>query len=262
MTKAVLITGASRGLGAALSQGFSNTGYKVFAGMREVATDFRVDSNIIPLKLDVTKPTHIINAVQKVEQAGYGLTALVNNAGIYSGGPTDSVEDADIRRIFDVNFFGALAVTRAFLPLLRRQKAGRVIMVSSLSGLVSLPGDGIYAASKHALEAMTESLFFELTPWNIGVQLAEPGAFQSDLTRQQTSAGPDAHPTTDMSACQKPSLPSAEETAEEIIQLIEQPVHTLRNPIGDQARSVFFELGLDEQSGRQQFIRRVSGTEE
>ncbi len=261
MTKTVLITGASRGLGTALSQGFGNAGYKVFAGMREVAADFKGDSNIIPLKLDVTNPTHIIKAVHKVEQAGYGLTALVNNAGIYSGGPADSVEDADVRRTFDVNFFGALAVTRAFLPLFQQQKAGRVIMISSLSGLVSLPGDGIYAASKHALEAIAESLFFELVPWNIGVQLAEPGAFQSGLTGQQTDADANAHPTTDKSAHQKPPLPSAKETAEEIIQLIEQPAHLLRNPIGDQARSVFLQLGLSEQSGRQQFIRRVSGAE-
>lgn len=262
MTKTILITGAGGGLGAALAKGFSDEGYQVYAGVREVSVDYNASGNIIPLELDTTNPTHVVDAVKKIEQSGCGLTALINNAGIYAGGPIECVPEANVRRVFEVNFFGTLAVTQAFLPLFRQQKTGRILLISSLSGLVALPCDGIYAASKHALEAIAESLFVELGRWNIDVQLVEPGAFESGLTDQRDCL--DAGPYRGMTKSdeQKLSLPSTEEMAEEIIHLLERPVHSLRHPIGDQARSVFSQLGLDSQTKRQQFISDVSGSGE
>lgn len=262
MTKTILITGAGRGLGAALAKGFSNQGYQVYAGMREVSPDHKAYDNILPIRLDITNPDHVAEAVKTIEQSGSGLTGLINNAGIYTGGPVECVPEANVRRVFDVNFFGTVAVTQAFLPLFRRQNAGRILMISSLSGLVSLPGDGVYAASKHALEAVAESLFFELGQWNIDVQLVEPGGFESDLTNQQDCLGADAYRGMIKSDDQKTGLPSADEIAQEMIQVFLQPAECLRTPIGNQARSVFRQLGFDGQSKRQHFISHVSGTVE
>lgn len=262
MNKAILITGAGRGLGAALAKGFSNAGYQVYAGMREIDPDHKVYDNIIPIRLDITDPDHVAEAVKTVEQSGNSLTGLINNAGIYTGGPIECVPEANIRRVLDVNFFGTLAVTKAFLPLFRRQKAGRILMVSSLSGLVSLPGDGVYAASKHALEAVAESLSFELGQWNIDVQLVEPGGFKSDLTEQQNCPDAGIYRGMVRSDDQQVHLPSADEMAQEIIRVLEQPAVCLRSPIGDQARSVFSQLGFNAQTKRQHFISDVSGTTE
>jgi len=131
---------------------------------------------LTPVFLDVTDGAAIASAAETVTQTvtGHGLAGLVNNAGVSVGGPLESVPVAELRRLLEINVVGQIAVTQAFLPLLRTGK-GRVVNMSSISGRVALPFFGPYAASKHALEALSHSLRRELRPWRIHVAIIEPG---------------------------------------------------------------------------------------
>lgn len=130
--------------------------------------------------LDVTNPDQIA-AVSATLEKRPPLNAVVNNAGFALPGFADDVTDAELREQFDTNFFGAAAVTRAFLPQLRRQGFGHIVMVSSISGRLGFPGVGSYAAAKFALEGWTESLRYEMLNLGIQVALVEPGVFETDI---------------------------------------------------------------------------------
>jgi NAD(P)-dependent dehydrogenase (short-subunit alcohol dehydrogenase family) len=131
--------------------------------------------------LDVTKANQIAALADLFGKRPAPLHAIVNNAGFALPGFADDVTDAELRQQFDTNFFGAAAVTRTFLPQLRRQGFGHILMVSSISGRLGFPGVGSYAASKFALEGWTETLRFEMKPLGIQVVLVEPGAFETDI---------------------------------------------------------------------------------
>jgi NAD(P)-dependent dehydrogenase (short-subunit alcohol dehydrogenase family) len=183
----VLITGCSTGIGRACAIHLAESGFSVIATAR-TPPDLGA-GKIHTLALDVTDPDSIALAA---EQAGQitgedGLRGLVNNAGICLAGPVEALSISDWRRQFEVNLFGPLAITKALLPLLRihRRKHGRhkarIVMVSSIAGLVSQPIVGAYCASKHALEAASDALRLELKPTGIDVSLVEPGVFASDI---------------------------------------------------------------------------------
>lgn len=178
--RCVLVTGASSGLGFRLSGHLAARGWRVFAGVRRAEDEARVralhPAGILPVRLDVTDPGSIAAAARFIEAevAGRGLDALVNNAGIAVAGPVEGVGPEDWRRQFDVNVVGPVATTQAMLPLLRAAR-GRIVMVSSVSGLLAYPLLGPYAASKHALEALSDSLRRELAGEAIAVVLVEPG---------------------------------------------------------------------------------------
>ena len=131
--------------------------------------------------LDVTNSPQIETIAKHSLDGRTPFHALVNNAGFALPGFADDVTDAELRQQFDTNFFGAAAVTRAFLPQLRRQGFGHILMVSSVSGRLGFPGVGSYTASKFALEGWTETLRFEMKPLGIQVVLVEPGAFETDI---------------------------------------------------------------------------------
>ena len=179
--RSVVITGASSGIGLACALRLDRAGLRVFAGVRQEADAEalrrQASDRLIPLFLDVTLPESIAAARQAVEAAtgSAGLQGLVNNAGVPLGGPLEFLSLDDIRGQFEVNFFGAIAVTQAFLPLLRHGH-GRIVNISSSNGLLALPFLGPYAASKFALEAVSDSWRVELNPWGIAVSLVEPGA--------------------------------------------------------------------------------------
>ena len=188
--KTVLITGASSGFGLLTSVELAKRGWHVIATMRDLgrralledaARGADVLERIEVHTLDVTAADQIATLAQMVGARKDPLHAIVNNAGFAVPGFADDVTDAELRHQFDTNFFGAAAVTRAFLPQLRRQGFGHIVMVSSVSGRTGFPGVGSYAASKFALEGWTESLRFELKPLGIQVVLIEPGAFETDI---------------------------------------------------------------------------------
>jgi len=181
----VLVTGASSGMGQAITLRLAGRGTHVFATVRrpEDGQSLQVDAigQITPLLMDVTRQDQIAMAAQMVgEHVGQrGLDALVNNAGVGLAWPLELVPLEQFRAQFEVNVDGQLAVTQAFLPLIRRA-TGRVIMIGSIADRITPPFVGPLAASKHALLALTEALRLELAPWNIRVVLIEPGNIRTE----------------------------------------------------------------------------------
>ena len=193
MANTVLITGASTGIGAACAIRLAAAGMHVYAGVREDAAGAALRAQnaalITPLHLDVTDADSIAAAVATLDaQLGAaGLNGLVNNAGIAIGGPLEVLPMHEIRRQFDVNVFGALAVTQAFLPQLRRAR-GRIVNVGSIAGRIALPFLGPYCMSKSALRAMTHALRLEVDACGIDVALVEPGAIATPIWKKSNAA--------------------------------------------------------------------------
>lgn len=190
MGRAVLITGASSGFGRLTSITLAKRGWHVIATMRDLgrralledaAQAAGVLERIEVHALDVTHAEQLVSLTGFIEERKVPLDAIVNNAGFAVPGFADDVTDAELRHQFDTNFFGAAAVTRAFLPQLRRQGFGHIVMVSSVSGRMGFAGVSSYSASKFALEGWSESLRFEMKPLGIQVVLIEPGAFETDI---------------------------------------------------------------------------------
>jgi len=188
---AILITGASSGIGAACARYLDGMGFTVWAGVRRAedgeALARSTSARLRVLLLDVTDPDSITAASRTLTEAlpEAGLAGLVNNAGISVAGPLELLPLAEVRTQFEVNVIGALAVTQAVLPLLRRAR-GRIVNISSIAGLAATPFLGAYCGSKFALEAMSDALRLELAPWGIAVTLVEPGAIQSQIWQRAT----------------------------------------------------------------------------
>ncbi len=192
MVKTVLITGASTGIGEACALWLQDRGYRVFAGVRKStdaeALQQKSKGHLTPVLLDVADEASIREAVQFVLTQEPKLEGLVNNAGIAVAGPLEFVPLQELRRVLEVNVVGQVAVTQAFLPLLREAR-GRVVLMSSISGRVAAPLMGPYAASKFALEAIGDALRRELAPWGIEVSIIEPGNIQTPIWRKGIAWG-------------------------------------------------------------------------
>jgi NAD(P)-dependent dehydrogenase (short-subunit alcohol dehydrogenase family) len=192
--KAVLITGASSGIGKASAVRLAREGFRVFAGVRRQESIESSGSEnsgpIEPIVLDVTKQDQISEAVRLVADKvrDHGLYGLINNAGWGDPGPLEYVPLDDIRRQFEVNVFGPIAVTQAFLPLVRRA-VGRIVNMGSVGDRITMPFGGALCASKSALASMTEALRLELRPWGIHVCLVEPGAISTPAVDKTASQG-------------------------------------------------------------------------
>lgn len=184
--RSVLITGASSGIGRACALHMDRLGWRVFAGVRKQrdGDSLRAEASprLLPVVLDVTRPQQIRQAVKEVERlvGETGLNGLVNNAGVPYGGPIEFLDLERIRQAFDVNFFGIIAVTQAFIPLLRNAR-GRIVNMSSISGLIAAPFLSPYTTSKFALEALSDALRVELSPWKIRVAVVEPGPIDTPI---------------------------------------------------------------------------------
>ena len=188
--KIALVTGASSGFGLLFTVALARDGFTVVAAMRdldrrtrlmEAAAQAGVTDRIDCHLLDVTQAAHIEETAAYITQRYGRLDLLVNNAGFAMAGFLEDVSVNELRRQFDTNFFGAAALTRAFLAQLKGQRFGHIVMVSSISGRVGFPGVGSYAASKFALEGWSETLRYEMKPYGVHVVLLEPGSFQTDI---------------------------------------------------------------------------------
>jgi NAD(P)-dependent dehydrogenase (short-subunit alcohol dehydrogenase family) len=185
-SSAVFITGASSGIGAACTARLVAQGWRVFAGVLTQgdgdALAERIQGKLTPVVIDVTDAQSIAHAAEEVAVAvgDAGLRGLVNCAGIAITGPLECLPIAALRRQLEVNVIGTAAVTQAFLPLVR-QGSGRIATIGSIMGRFTSPYLGPYAASKHALEALTDALRQELSPWAIPVVLIQPGAVNTTL---------------------------------------------------------------------------------
>lgn len=182
--KTVLITGASTGIGEACALWLQDKGYRVFAGVRQhtdaEALKEKSKGHLRPVLLDVVDEVSIREAAQFILTQTPQLDGLVNNAGIAVAGPLEFLPLQELRRVLEVNVIGQVAVTQAFLPLLRPAR-GRVVLMSSISGRVAAPMMGPYAASKFALEAIGDALRRELRPWGMEVSILEPGNIQTPI---------------------------------------------------------------------------------
>jgi NAD(P)-dependent dehydrogenase (short-subunit alcohol dehydrogenase family) len=178
-----LITGCSTGLGRALAAELIAQGHRVFATARDpgqLADLVDGHANAAALKLDVTSAEDIAAAVAAVEQAG-GVDILVNNAGYGYRAAVEEGEDEAIRAMFETNFFGAFAMTRAVLPAMRARRSGTIVNSTSIAARLAAPGSGFYSATKFALEGLSDALRREVAPLGIRVLMVEPGAFRTDF---------------------------------------------------------------------------------
>jgi len=180
--KSVLITGATDGLGKALALLLAERGYRVFAAGRSAEKLARLDGiareknfALESVVLDVCSDSSVQSAIQAVLGKAGAIDVLVNNAGVNYTAAVEDLSMEDWRAQFETNFFGVLRVTRAVLPRMRERRSGRILMMSSLSGLMTPPTQGAYSSSKHALEGLSNALRMELYPFGIDVVLIEPG---------------------------------------------------------------------------------------
>ncbi len=191
-SKIVLITGATAGIGRETAVFLASQGHHVIATGRkqlELAklkaevTQNEIAGKLDTLLLDVTSSESIANAVRDVATLtnGHGLDVLVNNAGFGVLGPSSEISDSEMRRQYDTNVFGLMAVTRAFLPRMLERKSGRIVNVSSVGGRITLPYFGVYNSTKYAVESLSDALRYELRPFGIDVSLIEPGVIRTNF---------------------------------------------------------------------------------
>lgn len=184
MSKVWLITGCSTGFGRELAKEVLAQGYQ--AGVASRNTDDVQDivsgneANAIALKLDVTKPEEIKTAVQQTIEKFGRIDVLVNNAGIGYFGAIEESDEAEVRRMFEINFFGLANMTREVLPVMRQQRSGHIVNIASIGGLMAFPAVGFYNATKFAVDGFSESLAKETAHLGIGVTIVAPSGFRTD----------------------------------------------------------------------------------
>jgi NAD(P)-dependent dehydrogenase (short-subunit alcohol dehydrogenase family) len=245
-----LITGCSTGIGFATAVAMARAGYEVFAAMRnpdgspelaQLAAAEKLPVNVV--HLDVDSDESVRSGVQRVLAARGRIDVLVNNAGIGGSGPVEEAEIEAFRKVMETNFFGALRCTQAVLPGMRKQGSGHILNVSSVAGRVALAPQAAYAASKWALEAMSEILAQEVRPFGIRVALIEPGViatpmFRKGESRQWSSYYPQEKRILALfqSSLQKPTPASV--VGDKIVEIVSRADTTLRHPVGPDAKPV------------------------
>ena len=184
MSKVWFITGCSTGFGRELAKEVLASGYKAAVASRntddvkDIVADY--PETAIPVKLDVTKPEEIKAAIEQITQKFGAIDVLVNNAGIGYFGAIEESEEDEIRRMFEINFFGLANVTKAVLPIMRKQRSGHILNIASIGGLVGFPAVGFYNATKFAVDGFSEALSKETAPLGIKVTVIAPSGFRTD----------------------------------------------------------------------------------
>jgi NAD(P)-dependent dehydrogenase (short-subunit alcohol dehydrogenase family) len=237
----VLITGCSSGFGRATAVELKKRGFEVVATARRPQSleDLDVDAR---LALDVTDESSVAAAVS---EAG-PIDVLVNNAGIGVSGPVELVPLSEIRRLFETNFFGAVRMMQAVLPQMRARRSGTIVNLSSVSGKVAAPLSGFYAASKFALEAVSEAMYFEMGHFGIRTVIIEPGYFETNLSESGVHYGMDGPPYKELADLTERMMiqlgrgaaPGPEVVAFAIADAIESPPPAPRIPVGSDAEMV------------------------
>lgn len=196
--KIALVTGSSSGIGLLSTVELAHAGFRVVASMRDVGRRQRLDqaaaaagvtARVDVRRLDVTEFDRIPEFIAQIERDYGRLDVAVNNAGFATAGFAEDLLLQELRQQFETNFFAHVAVTKAVLPIMRRQCSGHIIMVSSIGGRISAPVIGAYDASKFALEGWSESLRIETRSLGIRVVLVEPGSFQTDIWERNVRVG-------------------------------------------------------------------------
>jgi len=194
--KVIFITGSSSGLGRATAKLFASKGWTVVASMRDTKKEKVLGSisGVTLMALDVTDPHEIESVVEKVMASG-GVDVVFNNAGYGLAGPLEGLTDEQILRMVNTNMLGAIRTTKAFIPHFRAKRAGLFINTTSIGGLMTVPFNSIYHATKWALEGWSESMAFELSQFGIGIKTIEPGGMKTDFFTRSFDTG--RHPAYD-----------------------------------------------------------------
>lgn len=245
--KTILITGSSKGIGLETALGFGRAGYKVFATMRhpEMAYDFKEtitkeSLDIIISKLDVDSIESVKQCIEPILDEIGTLDILVNNAGIERHGSVEELSISDFKSIMETNYFGALRCIKAVLPQMRKNKEGCIINVASVAGKISNSPLGAYAASKFALEAISEALAQEVKPFNIRVAIVEPGIIDTQMASDITLEGKSIYPHSKRlgglfaASLKTPTHPSM--VANKIFEIADGKSWQLRHPVGPDAQ--------------------------
>ena len=189
--QSVLVTGAAGSLGLETVLAAAERGFRVFAGTRGTAQHAAIQEaaagrgvQVDTITLDVTDESSVAAAIDHIVRVSGNLYGIVNNAGVTLRGYFEDLEDAEIRRLFDVNLFGTMAVTRHALPYMREARRGRIIIMSSVAGRIGSMGLTAYVASKFALEGFSESLALEVAPLGVDVAVIEPGIVRTGIWEQ------------------------------------------------------------------------------
>ena len=274
----VLITGCSSGFGLEAALAFARNGDTVVATMRDparggpLAEAARAEAlEVEPARLDVTEPDTFGPAVARVVEAHGRLDVLVNNAGINRVGAFEDTSEAALREVMEVNLFGPLLLARAVLPVMREQRGGCIINVSSLSGIAGLPGDVSYTASKYALEGAIEALRHEVDRWGIRVALVEAGLHATEIFSEVLSGPlpiPEESPYRPLIERRMANLGGRlgeafppRRVGELLVRIAESDGEQLRWPADEVAERVMGTLfGLDDPA-RDEFLRGVAGSD-
>ena len=244
--KNVLITGCSKGIGLETALAFARAGYKVFATMRNpekapaLARQAAEESlDMVICTMDVDSDDSVQKCTSKIlEEEGF-VDVLVNNAGIERHGSVEEMDMADFEAIMNTNYLGALRCAKAFLPQMRVNRKGCIINIASVAGRIANSPLGAYAASKHALEAISEAFAQEVKPFNIKVAIVEPGIINTQMAQDITVEAASIYPNSKRQAAlfsaalKTPTPPTL--VADKILEVAESDSWTLRYPVGPDA---------------------------
>ena len=251
----VLVTGASRGLGLETALTLAERGFRVWAGIRNITSKERLEASAAArgvflevLCLDVTDPASVDSAMERILKQDGDLYGLVNNAGVMARAYFEDFPEQDIRRIFETNVFGTMNVTRRVLPHMRRQRRGRIVMMSSIGGRIGSVGIAPYIASKFALEGFSESLALEVKPLGLDVIIIEPGIVATEIWKESSRI---------LSGARNPEGPYYRWFCEEE-RLAEAMLRSSRNRPEDVARRVYQALSVSKPRLRYVVGRRAS----
>src|SRR6516162_3353072 len=271
--KTIFITGSSSGLGRATAKLFASKGWKVIASMRDPKKEKELGdiSGITLMALDVTDPHEIESVAKQVAESG-GVDVVFNNAGYGLGGALEGLTDEQILRMVNTNMLGAIRTTRALTPHCREKRAGLFINTTSIGGLLTVPFNSIYHATKWALEGWSESMAFELNQFGIGIKIIEPGGMKTDFFTRSFDTG--RHPAYDAlvnkvmgiitDPKQMATYSSPEQIAEVVYEAATHGKDQLRYIAGADAKAMYaMRLQLGEEAFRkamaQQFFGEAKG---
>jgi NAD(P)-dependent dehydrogenase (short-subunit alcohol dehydrogenase family) len=278
--KTVLITGATDGLGKAAALLLAERGYRVFAAGRSAEKRTQLEAlarerklPLETLEMDVCDDDSVKNSVAETIRKSGGLDVLINNAGIIYVATVEDARMEDWRRQFETNFFGVVRVTQAVLPHMRERRRGRILMMSSVSGLVTPPTHGPYSSSKHAMEGLSNALRLEMYPFGVEVILIEPGYIMTNLANtaavlmepyaEKVASGPYAKvyagAFAGSSSARAKSKTTPEDCARVMLQAIEAPRPKARYGVTPLARLVKWSKRLMSDNMMDSILRRRYG---
>jgi NAD(P)-dependent dehydrogenase (short-subunit alcohol dehydrogenase family) len=245
--KSVIITGANRGIGLDAAVAFARAGYKVFATMRHPEKAEVLKKKIKEQTLNISLSAMDVDSDESVKQAMDSILkengpvdVLVNNAGIERHGSIEELSIPDFKSVMETNCFGVLRCIQQVLPLMRKDRKGCIINITSVSGRIATSPLGAYSASKFALEAISEALAMEVKPFNIRVAIVEPGIINTDMARNISHGGNSIYPQVNrfgglfVASLKTPTPPTL--VADKILEIAESGTWILRHPVGPDAK--------------------------